>query len=94
MISVIIESIFQWLSGIIINPISELIDGAMSNLNNASGVVSNTDFKALLGSAISLFIPVKAIYQCLGYIIPIKIINLVVSIVIRIKSFIPSMGGK
>ena len=64
----------------------------MSNLNNASGVVSNTDFKALLGSAISLFIPVKAIYQCLGYIIPIKIINLVVSIVIRIKSFIPSMG--
>ncbi len=92
--SELIQGIIDFIKSILISPFVEMIDDFRQYINTVSANILPENIKAFLGSAISLFIPVNAVVACLSLLIPYYLIVLTIKIVLRVKSFIPTMGGK
>lgn len=90
----LIQGIIDFIKSVLISPFVDLVNDFREYISSVDVAILPSNIKSFMGSAITLFIPVNAIVVCLSLLIPYYLIVLTIKIVLRVKSFIPSMGGK
>ena len=94
-LSNVIEKIIAFIQNVILTPIATLLQDIYdSAVNVAMSVQPPQNVLDFSGACIKLFVPYRQIGVALAIIIPVMILNLVVAVVLRVKSFVPTMGGK
>lgn len=78
-----------------INPIVEAFNSVWDNIKSypLDMIIPDQNLKAFIGACINTFVPISSIMICIGLVVPLKLTNFVIACVIRVKSFIPLIGG-
>lgn len=94
-LSQIFEKLVEFIQNVLISPVADMLENVYDSITDfalqARPPQNVLDFS---GAMIKTFIPVEQIGVALSIIIPAMVINLVIAVILRVKSFIPSMGGK
>lgn len=94
-LSQIFEKLVAFIQNVLITPVADMLENTYDSITDfalqARPPQNVLDFS---GAMIRTFIPVEQIGVALSIIIPAMVINLVIAVILRVKSFIPSMGGK
>lgn len=94
-ISEIIEGLIEFIQTTIFSPVAEALQSLYSSISDfALSVSPHQNVLDFSGACIKLFVPYRQIGVAVTILLPVIIINLVVAVVLRVKSFVPTMGGK
>ena len=85
------QGIIDFVKSLFTGQLSDFITWANAQLQTINGV-ANTGWYTFLTSFIKTFIPFEVIIMCVGVRIPLAFANFIMAMVLRIKSFIPTMG--
>lgn len=88
-----ISNIIQWLTDTLFSPVQTAFQNAWNNVKDIPlDVIPDSNLKSFVGAFISTFIPIPSIIACIGIVMPFKLANFVMAVVLRVKSFLPFMG--
>lgn len=88
-----LQSVVDFVKSLFSQQITDLTTWANTQLNTISGS-QNDGWYMFLASFIKTFIPYEIIITCVAVRIPLAFANLIMALVLRVKSFVPTMGGK
>lgn len=54
----------------------------------------NTQITTFMGAFLDVFIPFPAFLTAVTVYLPLMVVNFAISLILRVKSFVPTMGGK
>lgn len=85
------QNVINFIKALLDTYCGDLITWINTNMNNIQAM-SNSGFGSFLSAFIDTFIPWQVILACVAIRVPLAGANLVWALVLRIKSFIPTMG--
>lgn len=85
------QTIIQFVKSLFEAPLNDLMTWINANMQAVTSV-TNTGFGSFLAAFIDTFIPWQVILTCVAIRVPLAGANLIMALVLRIKSFIPTMG--
>lgn len=88
----LLEPVFNIITAFITDPINTLVTGILSYMP-VSSVQLPYGLSEFLPATIKAFVPYQQIIACITMQIPFIIANIGVKLLLRVKSFIPTMGG-
>lgn len=91
----IIQSIISFLNNLLLEPFANITDSFTTTINTfIANMNIRHDITSFMGACISNFVPVPVAVALFTICAPIWALNLLIKSILRIKSFIPGMGGK
>ena len=85
------QTIVDFVKGLFSGQLETFLTWANTMLQGIQAA-SNEGWFTFLTSFIKTFIPIEVIIACVGVRIPLALANFTIALVLRIKSFVPTMG--
>lgn len=88
-----VQAVIDFVKSLFSGQLTDLLTWANTQLQTINGVQSS-GWYTFLASFVKTFVPFEVIIMCVGVRIPLAFANFIMALVLRIKSFVPTMGGK
>ena len=88
-----ILDIINFFNNFFVQNVLSIIQSVLGNLPSGGGILP-PNVASFLKSSISTFVPYTAIIHCITMQFPILVLNTAFKLLLRAKSFVPTMGGK
>lgn len=90
----IINAVVEFFRNLLVSPIITMINNVKEYINSIDVNILPANAREFIGAGITTFVPINAVIVCISLLIPYYTMVLVFKVVLRIKSFVPTMGGK
>lgn len=88
-----VQAVIDFVKSLFSGQLTDLLTWANTQLQTINGVQSSGWYTFLV-AFVKTFVPFEVIIMCVGVRIPLAFANFIMALVLRIKSFVPTMGGK